>query len=77
MSIRSADLPFILKISSLLIILLVVNVRNKMNTDFQLANKTELKTYENASNFETQNFVKTSKYKGVGWDNLEVVVINK
>lgn len=73
MSIRREDLPFIFKIISLLLILLIVNVRNKLNTDFQLANKLEVKEYNDASNYNlaTQKFVKTSVYKGVGWDNLE------
>ncbi len=74
MSIRRGDLPFMLKIFSLLLILILVNIRNKMNIDFQLANQLEIKEYNITEDYSTtaQKFVKNNLSKGIIWENIEV-----
>ncbi len=74
MSIRRGDLPFMLKIFSLLLILILVNIRNKMNIDFQLANQLEIKEYNITEAYSTtaQKFVKNNISKGIIWENIEV-----
>ncbi|MDQ3393824.1 MAG: hypothetical protein M3512_06900 [Bacteroidota bacterium] len=73
MSIKKDDLSFIFKILSLLLILLVVNVRNKMDINFQLANKMEIKEYSPTEeyNIAAQKFVKSSVTTSVGWQSIE------
>ena len=67
MSGRRSDLPFVLKIISLLCIVLIVNVRNKVNLESQLTAKIENKEINVIQDYQVtaQNFVKVSLSKGM------------
>jgi hypothetical protein len=67
MSGRRSNLPFVLKIISLLCIILIVNVRNKLNSESQLSAKLEIKEINavNDYNQAAQNFVKISMLSGM------------
>lgn len=70
MSGRRSNLPFVLKIISLLCIVLIVNVRNKVNSDTQLAAKLEIREIKEINavhdyNATAHNFVKITMAKGM------------
>ncbi|CAN5133490.1 hypothetical protein BH23BAC1_BH23BAC1_00300 [soil metagenome] len=67
MSGRRSNLPFVLKIISLFCIVLIVNVRNKVNSESQLAAKFEVKEIHAVNDYKTtaHNFVKVSLAKGM------------
>jgi hypothetical protein len=67
MSGRRSNLPFVLKIISLLGIILIVNVRNKLNSESQLSAKLEIKEINAVNNYNqaAQNFVKISMLSGM------------
>ncbi len=78
MSGRRSNLPFVLKIISLLCIVLIVNVRNKLNSESQLATKLEINEIKAVNDFNAtaQNFVKISMATGMEY-GLELQEIKK